>query len=123
MTKYKTAVLELLARLSAYYRIELSDVEVELYLEGLETLGTNELKGAGKLAIKRCRFMPKVSELLELSEQIPPVRHGVGRQLGPRHMCTRCGAAPHDGSCEVVPLPPEVDALIARLGVKMRLPS
>jgi hypothetical protein len=50
--------------LSEYFRAPLTDTAIEAYLIGLEELSVEELGVVTKRAIRECKFMPSVSELL-----------------------------------------------------------
>lgn len=56
--------LKWLALLAIHYKIELTEPEIEIYLDGLKEFGPKQLDDAFALCRKECLFMPRVADIV-----------------------------------------------------------
>lgn len=59
-------VIATINALAEFYKEQLSEIRLELYIGGLEDLTADEVDRAAKIAVKSLRFFPKPVELIEL---------------------------------------------------------
>ena len=70
-------VQQWIAALAEHYRVELSELQVLLYLKGLADMGNMEVERGCSQALKDCKFMPTVADIREgcrkwRQEYLPP---------------------------------------------------
>lgn len=104
---------EAIMKLSRFFGSEMTPEDVYLYEYGLEHIADAQLVEACNLAIRRCKFMPRPAELIELAEEPTAGYHAL-----PAHP-ERCHACPqeydHEGPCRGEPPPREALEALGRL--------
>lgn len=98
-TAYLDTLKEWLAAMAEHYRVEMSELSLALYVEGLRELSPATLRRACFRAVKECRFMPTVADILRCAD--PQRDDPMSPKLSECELCGGTGwtLRPHPSGC------------------------